>query len=321
MSDNAYEPLLSTDETDALLQAMRSNGAAVTTAKEVELGSTEHRLRKSLDRADDVARDWANEVRKLLRRMLGVSASVRESPADVIPYSVMAQSIAPGSAICVLQSEEGALGFLLIGPGLTTFVLNRRLGGGPDPKIGGQADDPRTFLSAVDRRIVRPFCEEVVAALVQCWGRDQVAVAVSEVLARPIDLPRLGQFEPLLRLPLGVSFGMDSNEELMLVLSGSAIQLPKVEEKTPEPVNTGDRERMAARLTFAELELVVVLGRAPTSVRHVLSLSVGDVLRLEDAPSAPLQIFVEGQKKMLGTPVVSHGNIAVEVIEVLKGGA
>jgi flagellar motor switch protein FliM len=318
MSENAYEPLLSTDETDALLQAMRSNGAAVTSAKEVELGSAEQRLRKSLGRADEVAREWATEVRKLLRRMLGVSASVRESQADIIPYSVMAQSIAPGAGVCVLRTEEGALGFLVMGPGLTSFVLNRRLGGGAD-QVPGQADDVRSFLSAVDRRIVRPFCEEVVAALIHCWGEDEVAIAVSEVLARPIELPRMGQFEPLMRLPLSVSFGMDSNEELIIVLSGTAIQLPKADEKPPEPVNTGDRERMVARLTLAELELVVVLGRANTSVRDVLALSVGDVLRLEEAPTAPLQVYVEGQRKMYGAPVISHGNIAVEVTHVLKG--
>ena len=70
---------------------------------------------------------------------------------------------------------------------------------------------------------------------------------------------------------------------------------------------------------ISPLKLVVVLGHAPTSIRHVLSLNVGDVLRLEEAPTAALQVYVEGQKKMLGTPVVSHGNIAVEVIEVLKG--
>lgn len=321
MSDNAYEPLLSTDETEALLQAMRSGGGdgLGASAKEVELGSAEQRLRRSLGKADEVARDWAGEIRKLLRRMLGASASVRESSVDIIPYSVFAQSIPPGAGVCVLKSPEGALGFLMMSPGLTTFVLNRRLGGGLNDKPGA-TEEVRSFLSAVDRRIVRPFCEEVVGNLISCWGQDEVSVAITEVLARPIDLPRLAQFEPMLRLPLAVSFGLDSNEELSLVLTGTAIKPPKIEEKTPEPVKSnGDRGRMAARLALAELELVVVLGRASTSVRKVLSLNVGDVLRLDEAPTAPLQLFVEGQKKMLGSPVVSHGNIAVEVTELLNG--
>lgn len=319
MSENAYEPLLSTDETEALLQAMRGSGEGPS-AKEVELGSAEQRLRKSLGRADDVARTFAGEIRKLLRRMLGVSASVRESATDIIPYSVFAQSIVPGSGVAVLKGDDGATGFLMMGPGLTTFVLNRRLGGSIADRPGA-SEEVRSFLSAVDRRIVRPFCDEVVATLIGCWGKDEVSVAISEVLSRPIDLPRLAQFEPLLRLPLSVSFGLDSNEELSLVLTGTAIKPPKVDEKLPQEAakSNSDRGRMAARLTLAELELVVILGHAATSVRKVLSLNVGDVLRLEQAPTAPLQLFIEGQKKMLGAPMVSHGNIAVEITELLNG--
>lgn len=318
MSDNAYEPLLSSDETEALLQAMRSGGEGSTSAKEVELGSPEQRLRKSLGTADDVARDWAAEIRKILRRMLGVSASVRETTADVVPYSVVAQSVQPGATVCALSTPDKATCFLIMGPGLTTFVLNRRLGGGA-ALAASAGEDVRGFLSAVDRRIVRPFCEEVLAAFVGLWGDKGLSLAVSEVLARPLDMPRLGQFEPLLRLPVTVNLTVESSEELCLVLSGNAIPAPKPEERPLAPALTGDKSRMVARISHAELELVAVLGRASSTVRSVLQLRVGDVVRLQEAPETPLQIFVEGQKKMIGVPVVSHGNIAVEVTEVLRG--
>lgn len=318
MSDNAYEPLLSSDETEALLQAMRNGASGDASAKEVELGSPDQRLRKSLSKADDVARDWAAEVRKILRRMLGVSAGVRESTADVVPYSVIAQSVAPGAAVCVLRAEDGANAFLVLGPGLASFVLNRRLGGAAVQQEGAPRE-LREFLSAVDRRIVRPFCEELLGALIARWGAGELSLAIAEILARPIDMPRLPQFEPLLRVSLAVNFGNDASEEVSLILTGAAIRAPKLEAKPAEPIKPGDKSRMIARLSLAELELVTVLGRAHSSVRKVLSLNVGDVLRLDEAPSAPLNVYVEGQKKMVGVPVVHHGNIAVEIIQVLKG--
>lgn len=318
MSENAYEPLLSNDETEALLQAMRSGGGPDNSAKEVELGSSEQRLRKSLLKADDVARDWSGEVRKILRRKLGLSAGVREANSDVVPYSVVAQSLAPGSGICVLKSGEGALGFLIMGPGLTNFVINRRLGGSLT-KQEGVVEEPRAFLSAVDRRIMRPFCDEALSAFVGTWG-DGLELTIADVIARPIDLPRLGQFEPLLRVSMSVSLDGDTHEELSVVLSGELLRAQTaVEEARPEPVRPIDRTRMVARLSLAELELVAVLGHTDSTVRKVLSLSVGDVIRLEEAPSATLEVYVEGKKKMLGTPVVSHGNVAVEITEVLKG--
>lgn len=323
MSENGYEPLLSTDETDALLQAMRAGAAGDrSSAKDVELGSADQRLRLCLGKADEVARDWAAEVRKILRRMLGVSATVRESQTDIVPYSVSQQSVPPGAAVCVLRTGEGAVCFMVMGPALTSFVLNRRLGGGTGQAIGSAntGEAVRDFLSPLDRRIVRPFCEEALSAFATLWGTDELTISITEVLGRPVDMPRLGQFEPLLRMPLTVSLNPDSVEELSILLSGNAIRPPKVEEKNEEPViASGDKSRMVARLSFAELELVAVLGKAKTTVRNVLSLSLGDVLRLDEAPSSPLQVFVEGQKKFIGAPVVSHGNIAVEVTEVLKG--
>jgi flagellar motor switch protein FliM len=322
MSEQGYEPLLSSDETDALLQAMRNGSPRGNAAQEVELGSADQRLRKSLTRADDVARDWASEVRKVIRRMLGVSANVRELSTDIVPYSVSQQAVAPGACVCVLRSPEGSICFMVMGAGLTSFVLNRRLGGGAEAQVPtSQAEDVRDFLSPLDRRIVRPFCDEVLQALLSIWGPEQVQLTLVEVLGRPVDMPRLGQFEPLLRLPLTVSLNQDSNEELTVLFSGNSIRTPQVEEKkADEPqVDSGDKARMVARLSFAELELVAVLGRSTSTVRTVLSLSIGDVLRLDEAPSSPLQIFIEGQKKMIGVPVVSHGNIAVEVTQVLKG--
>jgi flagellar motor switch protein FliM len=323
MSENGYEPLLSTDETDALLQAMRAGATGGSaSAKDVELGSADQRLRQCLGKADEVARDWAAEVRKVLRRMLGISAMVRESTTDIVPYSVSQQAVAPGAAVCVLRTGEGATCFMVLGPGLTSFVLNRRLGGGAiqQPSTSSQAEDARDFLSALDRRIVRPFCEEVLSAFGTLWGTQELTIAIAEVLARPVDMPRLGQFEPLLSIKLAVALSPESSEELSILLSGNAIRPPKAEQKSEEPaVDSGDKSRMVARLSFAELELVAVLGKSMTTVRNVLSLTVGDVLRLNEAPSSPLQIFVEGQKKMIGAPVVSHGNIAVEITEVLKG--
>lgn len=320
MSENVYEPLLSTDETEALLQAMRSSGGSPgLAAKEIELGSSDQRLRQALGKADEAAREWSEDVRKILRRMLGVSATVRESNSDVVPYSVVAQSVAPGSGICLLETADGATCFMVIGPGLTNFVVNRRMGGSANQQATA-VEDVRTFLSAVDRRVLRPFCEEVMRALVERWGVADLSLRVDEVIARPIDMPRLGQFAPMLRIALTVSLGMDSSEELSLVLSGDAIRSqPEVETKLPDPVRPIDRSRMVARLALAELELVAVLGQANSTVRKVLSLNVGDVIRLEEAPTTPIHIYVEGQKKMLGAPVVSHGNVSVEITEVLRG--
>jgi flagellar motor switch protein FliM len=64
---------------------------------------------------------------------------------------------------------------------------------------------------------------------------------------------------------------------------------------------------------------VAVLGHARSTVREILRLSVGDVIRLNEPPETPVKVSVEGRQKMIGLPVVRHGNLAIEVIEVVKG--
>jgi flagellar motor switch protein FliM len=321
MSEEAAEPLLSSDETAALLAAMRNGAANAQSAKELELGSTDQRLRGALERADGVGKDFALEMRKMLRRVTGIAHSVREGSADVVPYNVFASSTLQGTAIGTLKLGGKVVGFLLIGPRVTVRVLSRRLGGAV-PGTDAPEEEPRMFLSPVDRRIARPFLAETVELFASLWSAGDARVELGDVLARASELPKLPQFEPLLRLPMAVSVGPEQTEEMCVVLTSAGV--PSVAaalepEATAAPVNNEDRSRLAARLAHAEVEVVAVLGHARSTVREVLRLNIGDVIRLNEPPDTPIRVSVEGRQKLYGLPVVRHGNLAIEVIQVLKG--
>lgn len=319
MNESALEPLLSSDETEALLHAMRGASVANDTAKDAELGQPDLRLRNALARADQVAREVAFDLRKILRRMINLSAPVREAAAEVLPFNVLSSSIAEGSAVGVLRTRDAALGLLVVGPRLTHSVLSRRLGGGLAEL--GAIDQARTLLSAVDRRILRAFLLEVTRAFAERWQVSAPELSLEEVLPSVVDLPRVPQFEPFLRIPLHVGLAVDRSDELSVVLSADAVSAHGLEPPAPtqDHVSSLDRVRLARRLAQAEVELVALLGHAQSTVGAVLSLQVGDVVRLEEAPDRPLQLAVEGRPKMFGNPVVRHGNVAIEVTEVLKG--
>jgi len=321
MSEETAEPLLSSDETEALLAAMRSGAANAQTAKELELGSTDQRLRQSLERADSVSKEFAAELRKMLRRVTGLPYPVREGTADVVPYNVVASSAAAGTAIGTLKLAGSVVGFLLLGPRLTVRVLSRRLGAAVPPADAPE-EEPRAFLSPVDRRVSRPFLAETIGIFSELWSKRELDFELAEVLARPSDMPRLPQFEPMLRIPVSIGLTPEQGEEMWFVLTSAA--LPSVQHEEPEsaavtPANIGERARLAARLSHAEIEVVAVLGHAMSTVRDVLRLSVGDVIRLNEPQDTPISVSVEGRQKLVGMPVVQHGNLAIEVIKVLKG--
>lgn len=321
MSEEVAEPLLSSDETEALLAAMRNGAANSQSAKELDLGSTDQRLRQSLERADGVGKDFAVEMRKMLRRVTGIAHTVREGSADVVPYNVFASSTPQGTAIGTLKLAGKVVGFVLLGPRVTVRVLSRRLGGAV-PAMDVPEEEPRMFLSPVDRRIARPFLTETVELFTRLWSKDELLIELGDVLARTSDLPRLSQFEPLLRLPMAIGVAPDQSEEMCVVLTSAAVPSATAgaePEPAMPPVNNEDRARLAARLAHAEVDVVAVLGHARSTVREILRLSIGDVIRLNEPPDAPIGVSVEGRQKLFGLPVIRHGNLAIEVIQVLKG--
>lgn len=320
MSEETAEPLLSSDETEALLAAMRSGAANAQSTKELELGSTDQRLRQSLERADNVGKEFAAEMRKMLRRVTGLPYPVREGTADVVPFNVVASSTEAGTGIGTLKAGGAVVGFLMLGPRLTVRVLSRRLGAAV-PAADAPEEEPRVFLSPVDRRVCRPFLLETIDIFSNLWSKREIELELAEVLARPSDLPRLPQFEPMLRIALSIGLSPEQSEELWLVLTSAALPAAKQAEpeEAPISVNSGERARLAARLSHAEIEVVAVLGHAQSTVRDVLRLNVGDVIRLNEPQDTPVRVLVEGRQKLVGMPVVRHGNLAVEVIRVLKG--
>jgi flagellar motor switch protein FliM len=322
VTDEGAEPLLSSDETEALLAAMRNGAANAQTTKELALGSTDQRLRESLEHADAVGKDFALELRKMLRRVAGVPHPVREGAADVVPYNVLASSTAAGMAIATLKLAGAVVGVMVLGPRMTVRVLSRRLGAGV-PAVDAPEEEARAQLSPVDRRIARPFLNETLDLFNHFWSKGELAIELGDVLCKPSDLPRLPQFEAMLRLPLSIGLSGDSSEEMWFAVTSAALpSVPKVaalEENLEPPAPTEDRARLAARLSHAEVEVVAVLGHARSTVREILRLNVGDVIRLNEPPETPVKVSVEGRQKMIGLPVVRHGNLAIEVIEVVKG--
>ena len=67
-----------------------------------------------------------------------------------------------------------------------------------------------------------------------------------------------------------------------------------------------------------ELPISVKLGSTTVTVQDVLNFSPGDVLMLDQRPGHPLECYVEGYLKFLGSPGVFKGNHACRVTKVLN---
>jgi flagellar motor switch protein FliM len=308
------EPLLSADETSALLNAMRPK-ADKASAERADLGSPERPLRDALAHADLCARTMASAMDRLMLKVTGCSSFTEELPAEIAPYKVIRNSIPQGAAVVTLTASDGSSGFLVVGPLLVAFILDGRMGA---PLGGERTPEPRNELTTLDRRLLEPITGQLGEILAKHWCNDGMAIKAGGILARNADLPPMAQFEPLLQVAMRVAPAGIAGDQVIMALSAGLVALGR----SPEPsakragVKPKDRSRIAQALRAAEVDVVAILGQAPSTVRELLGLQQGDVIRLTSHPNQPIDIRAGDRIVCEGTPIVRHGNLAIQVAHV-----
>ena len=318
------EPLLSGEETDALLDAMRaSEGQAPRPVDSIDLTTPDRGLRDNLAYSDRAADRFCTEATRAFLKSVGVSTSLEPEPTEITPYDVFCSSMPSGSGIAVLRSEHGTNAILTVGPLLITAVLERRLGAPIDPEAEATSD-PSTpeILSSVDRRVVRPFLAGLGNAFASAWCRTGTKLTLSQVVGRPEELPTLERSEPMLRLGWRVApAGCPSDKLHIAIPSGFLFDVgPEEAAGNPTPSNT-DRSKLIGRIQGTTVDVAAILGTARSTVRDVLKLRRGDVLRLAQVAGAPLELSAHGAALAWGQPCVHHGNMAIEIVPGSSGQA
>ncbi|MCL5973082.1 MAG: flagellar motor switch protein FliN [Ferrimicrobium sp.] len=73
-----------------------------------------------------------------------------------------------------------------------------------------------------------------------------------------------------------------------------------------------------AVLRNVEMELTVELGRAKMAVKALLSLTSGDVIELDRAANAPVDVLVNGTLVAHGEVVVVDDEFGVRIVDVVN---
>ncbi len=311
------EPLLSSEETDALLDAMRaSEGQAPPSVDSVDLTTADRGLRENLGYSDRAADRFCATAVKAFLRGVGVATSIEPEPTEITPYDLFRSALPNGAGLATLRSHNGSQAILLVGPSLVGAVLERRLGAPvADDEDAALPSAVPGVLSAVDRRVIRPFLAGLADAFASAWCRPGTRLEVDRVIARPDELPDFERSESLLRLGWrAVPQGLSSDKLHVMIPSGFLFDTgPEMRSGNPMP-SRNDRAKLVGRIQGATVEMAAVLGSARTTVRDVLRLRRGDVLRLENIAGTPVSLSVQGSTVAHGQPCIHHGNMAVELV-------
>jgi flagellar motor switch protein FliM len=106
--------------------------------------------------------------------------------------------------------------------------------------------------------------------------------------------------------------GMQVPASMVISASAEALETAAREQANPGDGAPGD-PRFLEALQEVPLEVVAELGRISVGLKKVLSFRVGDVVRLYTATDDPVSVRVGGIEKFVGMPILSRGQLAIEI--------
>ena len=292
---------LSAEESEALLDAIRS-GAASGAARKATLGSADEPMRRALRTADEALPTIARTLQGTLLRVNAGQSETAFEPSSVVTYESFGSAIDPAAATWRVHAgnPREPLGLIVIGSALASAILERRLGA--PSTIAGTRPVERA-PSPLERRVLEPMAREVLAAAVKPFLGDASELALCE---HRTDIETVSRFAPCLRMYVSLVLKSGTTTDVTIALFGGAFVAKPVTSLAGGP-------RVMEAVEGVEVNAVAILGHCVSTVRDLLSLETGSVLRLDGAPDRPIEVRVDGVPLLRGMPVVKDGNMAIEV--------
>ncbi|NMB73987.1 MAG: hypothetical protein GYA21_02520 [Myxococcales bacterium] len=212
---------------------------------------------------------------------------------------------------------------LCVQPNLFFALLSMAFGGQAMVADAALPVRPRADLSAVETEFARLLSEAFARAAAAAWSEVlalKPAYLRTEVSAEHLMTGSSGDLVMACAFPMRVA---DVEGRLDLALPYTSLEpvKPRLAEH-PQEESPADRERWQRNLRLAvahvPLRLSIELGRSAMSLRRLLDLQVGQVVRLEEHPGGPLRLFLGGAHKGVAIPVEQNGKFAIEFVEWRK---
>ncbi|HIA03159.1 MAG TPA: hypothetical protein EYN06_00780 [Myxococcales bacterium] len=281
--------------------------------------------RGQLPTLDIVNEKLADLLSDMLVRLTGEQARASAKATEAVKF-VESMGTMPTPACLQLVELVGlrGTGVLSLDPALLFHIIDLLLGGKPgSSKIDASEILARRGMTAVERRLFARVSARIGEELTRAW--DGVATFGIRPLRVETDPKHIAIFEAS-EMVVDMQFEVEVagvQGQIHLIVPQAALR--PVEKKLASGLlDTGTDEAPSWRKPLTKvmrnvtLQCTAELGRTYITVRELISLKEGDVIRLDRDPENPITLYLEGSPKLTGHPTLQHGNIAVEVVSVVR---
>lgn len=244
---------------------------------------------------------------------------------SIVPrsYHSYLNSLPETTPMMIFRLEPDVQGFMDIDFNLAFALFERLMGGKGQPP----RDDSRNYFTDLEKAILQKPLAKLLDAYTTAWKDIKpVKPQMSSIEFNPMAVHIASPSELMVIVPFQAEIASASGL-INVVLPFRYLKdcIPKAsfdEFMLTKNTSSGGNQQsvLSVKLESAKVPIVVTLGRAELLFQELLSLSVGDTIRLDSEISQLLRVRVNDQTKFLGYPGSKDGKLACKIERVLQEG-
>lgn len=261
---------------------------------------------------------FALELAAEFKRTVGSEGVFVAAPIERAKFAEVHERFATPSALAIADFVGiGCPIIIAIEPELVPHFVDLLMGGtgGPVPL---RPDFGTRGFTPAEQGLVAHVATILGRALGNAWSElGSIGFAVRRVATDPRHAVVFDTAEPMVVLGVEVQWGVVGTIQLIFPAASLAPFsniLGRTKATMPAAADAAPSETMRANLALVEVELKAILGTAQMTVGRLLTLQVGDVVRLGTDPEEPILVRVEDEPILRGFPTARGGNVAVEIL-------
>ncbi len=278
-----------------------------------------HRLSKNqLRTLQAVHENFSEAFSSYLLSRLQTTVGVVVTSVDQLFYSEYVLSIPSPSCLYVFRiSDTDAFALLEFSPQLVMAMVSRLLGGSTDGEKRARQ------ITKIEQSIIKGIAQRALVDLQKSW---KTIADFNFKIERYENEGDFAQIAPTSEIVLVVSFEVSFGDQKFLM--GLCFPTFALEEELaklnvqhfnalPGAKSQGDwSDQILKNIGHTAIEAVGVLGSTTITLRDLLELEVGDILKTNLPISGEVQVTIGNRPRLWGRPGVSNGRTAIKVARI-----
>lgn len=322
--------VLSQSEIDALLEALTSGEVDV---KEIKEETKEKKIRKyDFRNPQKIAKDQmrtlgiiheklARLLQTFLSGYLRAPVNVEVLTIDQYIFSEFSNAISNPALLSIINLKPLGQVILDISTNIAYAVIDRLLGG-----EGSSIDLNRSFTE-IELVLLKQVFYRIKDLITQAWDNIiELKPSLEKIETNSQFIQIVSPSETIVLITLNLKIG-ETEGMVNICIPHLTIEpiLNKLSTKlwystNNKDINSTEIGIVEKRIKKVKVPLIAEIGSAIITVKDLLDLRVGDVIKLNKTRDSEIEIKVGSKTKFYGVPGTKHNKMAVKITRVKKDG-